>query len=131
MYSGSRPYGTKKNDAAVIKALGRRELPHRPDGIPEPVWQLVLECCMMEPRNRLQVGQIIQRMGYLAQECVVSHMRAQRFCLHYFAQVGERTGENQVLRDAGSSELEIFMTCVSTPSGVPAGSLTSLLVRRA
>lgn len=65
VHSGGHPYFEKPNEQAVIVALSRHELPARPLRLPDWMWRLILDCCLIVPHERASVNVLRVWLGNL------------------------------------------------------------------
>jgi hypothetical protein len=53
------PFPNQSRDAAVIHArITKRQLPPQPDGVPEELWNLMMECWSIKPDDRPTMGKV-------------------------------------------------------------------------
>ncbi|KZV94981.1 kinase-like protein [Exidia glandulosa HHB12029] len=76
--SGLPPYASL-NDAAVVLALSRQELPHQPDNMDDMRWELVLFCCVFDARQRPSAEDVLIALRSLHNACEVQSTQRPAF----------------------------------------------------
>ncbi|KZV94480.1 kinase-like protein [Exidia glandulosa HHB12029] len=69
--SGLMPYFTKSRNEQVIWALGRNELPARPNNVTDDQWAVALQCWEIQPSRRPSAAAVAERMRALNMQAFV------------------------------------------------------------
>lgn len=60
------PFSHYTIDGQVITAVViRRELPERPEGVPDWLWELLRACWDFEPAARIKIEEVVGKLGNL------------------------------------------------------------------